>query len=464
MRMDDHGMTRRNFLRAGGAAAIGLMAAGLSPRLSWAQQAPPNVLLIMTDQQTLDTISAAGCSEISTPALDRLVERGTYFTHSISPNPLCSPARSSILTGRTSCEAGVYQNGRPIRSEIPNLGQWLSEQAGYEAVYAGKWHLPGSATHFIPGFRVLTPGIPGQGHLGDSAISSACEAWLHNRKGIDPFVMVASFVQPHDICQWLRLNSRRMDETLIESIAQQLPPLPENHGFDQHEPEAVVSRRAGNEGVRNNWSEQQWRYYLWSYYRHVEMVDAEIGRILTALEASGHAGDTLVVFTSDHGEGCGHHQMTRKNFLYEESLAVPLIVSLPGKVPAGRVDTHVASGLDIMPTICDYVGVAPPRMMRGRSLRPLLEGERAIWREFCVSEVNGNTGRALRTDRFKYITYVDDPVEQLFDMEEDPGEMRNLARNPSHADILADHRTLLREWERHLEVPPDTPHPDAWIE
>lgn len=462
--MSDRGMTRRDFLRIGGAATAGLLTAGMRPHFSWAQRARPNVLLIMTDQQHINTISAAGCPDISTPALDTLVERGVHFAHSLSPNPLCSPARSAIFSGRTSCEAGVHENGRPIRADIPNLGQWLSDQAGYEAIYAGKWHLPGSATHFIPGFRVLTPGVGGQGHLGDTAISSACAGWLRNRTATDPFLLVASFLQPHDICQWLRLNSRGQDELALRDLADELPPLPENFDFDPNEPATISSRRARNEGVRNNWSEQQWRYYLWCYYRHVEMVDAEIGRVLEALEASGHADDTLVIFTSDHGEGCGHHQMTRKNFLYEESLAVPLIASLPGEIASGQANvSHVVSGLDITPTVCDYAGVSTPPLMRGRSLRPLLEGRATTWREFCVSEVAGNTGRSLRSERFKYITYVDDPVEQLFDMMEDPGELRNLAAEASHAGVLADHRTMLRDWEERLDVAPGTPNPEAWL-
>jgi choline-sulfatase len=462
MMVSERGITRRDFFRIGGAATAGLLSAGLASRPASAQQARPNVVLIITDQQHIDTISAAGCEHISTPAMDALAERGTRFVHSVSANPLCSPARSAIFSGRTSCEAGVHVNGRPIRSQFPNLGQWLSEQGGYESVYAGKWHLPRGATHFIPGFEVLATGVAGQGNLCDSSISAACEGWLHNRRGTDPFLMVASFVQPHDICQWLRLNAGKMDELPISSL--DLPPLPDNFTYDPVEPESVASRRAGNEGVSNEWSQEQWRYYLWCYYRHVEMVDAEIGRVLRGIEESGHADDTLVIFTADHGEGTAHHQMTRKNLLYEEALAVPLVMSLPGEIGSGRADaSHVASGLDIVPTVCDYAGVNAPPQMRGRSLRPALEQRNATWREFVVSEVNDNTGRAVRSDRYKYIKYADDPVEQLFDMREDPGEVSNLADDASHADVLADHRALLRDRESRLDVPEGVPHREAWL-
>jgi choline-sulfatase len=194
------------------------------------------------------------------------------------------------------------------------------------------------------------------------------------------------------------------------------------------------------------------------------MVDAEIGRVLRGLEGSGHADDTLVIFTADHGEGTAHHQMTRKNLLYEEALAVPLVMSLPGEIGGGRADaSHVASGLDIVPTVCDYAGVDAPPQMRGRSLRPALEQRNATWREFVVSEVNDNSGRAVRSDRYKYIKYADDPVEQLFDMQEDPGEVSNLADDASHADVLADHRAMLRDWESRLDVPENVPHRETWM-
>jgi len=463
MTVSDRGLTRRDFLRISGAATAGLLAGGISARPAFAQQqTPPNVLLIITDQQHIDTISAAGCRDISTPALDGLAERGTRFVHSVSANPLCSPARSAIFSGRTSCEAGVHVNGRPIRSEFPNLGQWLGDQAGYDSVYSGKWHLPQGATNFIPGFDVISTGVAGQGNVADTAVSSACAGWLHNRRSADPFFMVASFVQPHDICQWLRINSQKMDELPISGL--DLPPLPDNFGFDPVEPQSVASRRAGNEGVSHKWSEEQWRYYLWCYYRHVEMVDAEIGRVLRGLAESGHADNTLVIFTADHGEGTAHHQMTRKNLLYEEALAVPLLVALPGEIASGRADSaHVASGLDITPTICDYAGVDAPPKMRGRSLRPVLERRNTTWREFVVSEVNNNSGRAVRTDRYKYIKYADDPVEQLFDMRQDPGEMNNLADDASHAEVLADHRAMLRDWESRLDVPENVTNREAWV-
>jgi choline-sulfatase len=193
---------------------------------------------------------------------------------------------------------------------------------------------------------------------------------------------------------------------------------------------------------------------LWSYYRHVEMVDAEIGRVLTALDAGGERDNTIVVMTSDHGEGRGRHQMVLKNYLYDEAARVPLVVSWPGHIASGkRNETHLVSGTDIMPTLCDYAGVKTPPRVVGRTLRPLLEGKRTEWRELVAAEVAGG-GRMIRTAGHKYIAYADDPVEQLFDMRGDAGEMRNLAPDSAHASALESHRKLLKDWTAHLDPAP----------
>jgi choline-sulfatase len=350
-----------------------------------------------------------------------------------------------MVTGRMTSETGVITNNLPIRSDIPNIGQWLGER-GYETVYAGKWHIPASYTSKIPGFRVIPTGIGGQGNIGDSAVSRACQGYLRNRRSSEPFLLVASFLQPHDICQYVSMHRNAPDNIPYSGLVDQLPELPENFDYDPHEPQKLRNFN------RPSWSEQQWRYYIWSYYRHVEMVDAEIGRVLQELDDSGQTENTVIIFTSDHGEGLGHHHMVVKNYLYEEAEKVPLILSCPGRILEGVQDrTHLVSGLDIVPTICDYAEVRQPQRMLGRSLRPLLEGKSAEWHELVAAEVQ-KTGRMIRTQDYKYITYYGDPVEQLFDMENDPGETKNLAAESEYAAILEDHRKLLKEWEAQLDV------------
>ena len=460
-------VNRRDFMKLSG-SAVALLAGGVSTKNVFSaspsrRPKPKNILLIITDQQHIDTIAAGGCRHVRTPALDQLKTRGVSFTQSYSPNPVCSPARSSIFTGRASSETGVYVNGLPIRSDIPNLGQWFLQQTDFETVYAGKWHVPRSFTHDIPGFKVINTGIGGLGYLCDTVTSRACEGFLRNRSKSRPFLLVASFLQPHDICEWLRLNTNDPGQLRYKELAGELPELPDNFQFDANEPDAVKKTRQARDASKGNWSKLQWRYYLWSYYRHIEFVDAEIGRVLQALEDFGYAKDTLIVLTADHGEGTAHHQMVRKNTLYDESAKVPLIFCRPGHIPENRTDTtHPVSGLDIMPTLCDYAGIRAPKMMRGRSLRPIFEGKPASGHDLVVTEVSSNRGRMVRTLRYKYVSYKDNPVEQLFDMKDDPGETKNLATSSRYASTVAEHRKLLRDWERRLNVAPNVPNTDAW--
>ncbi len=460
-------INRREFIKLGGSALAVFGSSVSCKSVSAAKQSrklkPKNILLIITDQQHIDTIAAGGCRHVRTPALDRLKTRGVSFTESYSSNPVCSPARSSIFTGRASSETGVHVNNLPIRSDIPNLGQWFSQETKYETVYAGKWHIPRSFTNDIPGFKVINTGIGGLGYLCDTVTSRACEGYLRNRSQSRPFLMVASFLQPHDICEWLRLNTKDPGQLRYKELAGELPELPDNFQFDKNEPEMVKRTRQARDPANANWSKQQWQYYLWSYYRHIEFVDAEIGRVLQALEDFGYAKNTLVLLTADHGEGTGHHQMVRKNTLYDESAKVPLIFSWPGHVAENRTESfHLVSGLDIMPTLCDYAGIKPPKNMRGRSLRSILGAGIFSWGHTIITEVSSNRGRMLRTPRYKYITYKDDMVEQLFDMKDDPGETKNLATSSKYASTLAEHRRMLRDWESRLDVAPNVPNSDIW--
>lgn len=466
-RLSDHLVNRRDFVKLG-SGAVALLANGVLTENVFAgrrrrKPKPKNILLIYTDQQHIDTISAGGCPHVRTPALDSLKRSGISFTQSYTANPVCSPARSAAFTGRTSCETSVYKNGRSIRSDIPNLGQWFSQHTDYETFYAGKWHLPKTYTSNIPGFEVINTGIGGFGYLCDTTMSRACQGFIKNRSKSKPFLLVASFMQPHDICEWLRLNMNNPGELRYPELAAELPELPENFEFDGSEPQSTKKRRSGNEPTKGNWDKEHWQYYRWSYYRHIEHLDAEIGRILSALEDRGYTKDTLIVLTSDHGEGMGHHQMVRKSSFYDEAAKVPLLFSWPGHIVEDKTDAvHLASGMDIMPTLCDYASINSPPKMRGVSLRPILEGGSGQSRDCIVSEGNTNTGRMVRTREFKYIRYVDDPVEQLFDMTTDPGETRNLAAGSRYASALAEHRKLLADHEARLDVPRGTAHTEFW--
>ena len=230
------------------------------------------------------------------------------------------------------------------------------------------------------------------------------------------------------------------------------------------EPARLRASRTGNVPNSHHWGSSQWQFYRWAYFRDVEMVDAEIGRVLQALAESGELSDTLVVFTSDHGEGLAHHQMVTKGFLYDEACRTPLIVSWRGTLEEGRRDDEtLISGLDLMPTLCEYAGTEPPGQMRGLSLRGLLETGDVPERDDVVVEAYHGQGQALRSRRYKYIAFNNDPVELLFDMDADPGETRNLAGDVHYAEVLADHRERLKTWNRGLEVAPTVPEDCRWV-
>jgi arylsulfatase A-like enzyme len=459
-------VSRRRFIAGlGGAAALAGTGFPSFGGLSRAPRSrPKNFVIIMTDQQHFDTIAGAGCPHVVTPAMDRLRASGMSFNISYCANPVCSPARSAILTGRTSSETGVYTNGLPICAGIPNVAEWFSTHTDCETVYSGKWHVPEPSSLEIPGFKVISTMRNLQGNASDPCIARACEGYIRNRSADKPFLMVASFQQPHDIHGWVNHNWVEPDVPRFPELDSQLPELPANFEPGQEEPALLKRvRKTDPKGGPGSWSERHWRYYLWSYYRQVEMVDAEIGRVMDALDEAGIAGETMIIFTSDHGEGLGHHRMVFKNFLYDAAVKVPLIVSWPGGLPGGTVETdHPVCGYDIMPTICDCAGISLPPGTVGTSLKPLLEGTAEGFRDHIVSELVLNEGRMVRTRKYKYIVYRNDPVELLFDMDADPGETVNLARKPAHDSVLWRHRSLLVEWEKRLTPAPDTPNRDDW--
>jgi len=286
-------------------------------------------------------------------------------------------------------------------------------------------------------------------------VARAAEGFLRSRRpGDPPFFLNVGLLQPHDCCYWVFEHGDDAVRTRIGPLPEDLPPLPPNHAPPAPEP-ALVRERRGEKSAHARWSERQWRWYLWNYYRMVEMADGAMGRVLDALEETGLMENTVVIWSADHGDGLGRHSLTSKMFLYEEAVRVPLVVVGPGRLGGGRRDClHLVSGLDIAPTLCEFAGVEPMPKARGLSLKPLVEGRSPPnWREFLVAETHG-TGRMVRTPEYKLITYRGDPVEQLFDLRSDPGETANLAGDPARADLLRALHDRLQEWERRLEVRP----------
>jgi choline-sulfatase len=450
-------ITRRNIIKAGIAGTAGLLA---NHRLSKAihinsKQQSPNFLFINVDQLSFNAISANGCEYVRTPNIDRLMKRGTSFNYSYSAHPLCCPARASWFTGRACAEHGVFNNGYKIRPEIPDLGQWLS-RAGYDCYYAGKWHVPGRDVS--RSFNFLHP-VGYMGEFGDPFVARTCQAFIHNRNEKKPFFLVAGLMNPHDIGYWDRRFRPGMPPELIyPEIEQVLPLLTAGFNFNPaDEPEKLQNRRKIlGQRVTNAWSDTQWRYYKWVYYRLVEMVDAAIGGILDALETSRHAENTILIFSADHGDGQAYHKMIEKDFCYEEAVRVPFAISWPGRIPKSKIDNkHLVSGRDFTPTLCDYAAIEPPPDVCGKSIRPLLEGQNIKWRDYVISETRLSEAHMVRSRDFKYITYEGCKTEQFFDLKSDPLETRNLIQDGRFLNEIQKHRSYLKDWQESLKPSPD---------
>ncbi len=456
---------------------VGLLVAtavGLTATIVGAADPPrPNLLVIITDQQQASMMSCAGEKHVKTPAMDRLAAIGVRFERAYAANPVCVPSRMSMFTGYFPSRFGMRSNAEhrnpAPREAIDGAMGWIFRRAGYDTVYGGKTHWMRGMTPQTTGFRELT--LDQRGGLAD-----ACVQFLE-KKHDKPFLLVASFINPHDICYMAIDDYTRAEgkpimypkshvERQCLARAMQLPagvaraqffetyapPLPGNFAIPKNEPECIgeqyVRIRGFQDFVRRNWSPERWRRHRWAYRRLTEMVDAHIGKLVDVLERTGLDKNTVTIFASDHGDMDGSHHLEHKSVLYEEAARVPLIIAGKGVERRGEADnTHLVSvGLDLIPTLCDFASIRPPEGLPGRSLKPLvLKNEPDKWPDQVV--VESRAGRMLRTGRFKYVVYESGQNrEVLIDLENDPGEMNNLAGDPKLADILNDHRRRLRQW------------------
>ena len=419
----------------------------------------PNILYVFTDQQSAFAMSCMGNDDLSTPAMDSLAETGTLFRNAYCTQPLCTPARASMFTGLMPHQCGTCSNDGPIDETLRprELGRVLSD-AGYECAYGGKWHVPESA---MPeqndhGFRTICG-------FNDNQLAQACVSFFREGRS-RPFFLVASFDNPHNICEWGRSQCLPWGSIGRPPSPGECPDLPVNFAVPEHEPEIVRIEQRCNWALypTTNYAEADWRRYRWAYYRLVEKVDREIGRILDGLREAGLEKDTVVMFSSDHGDGNGAHQWNQKSILYEEVVRVPMIISWPGVTRPGRQERQflVSGGLDLYPTVCDYASVTPPEGLQGRSLRRFAEGEPVgQWRDAVFAETlfygsgYGTTGRMVRSRRYKYVCYDRGKYrEQLFDIEHDSVEVDNLAVDQQYYSVMEDHRNLLL---KHMEATGD---------
>jgi len=449
---------------------------------------PPNILFIMTDQQYAGMMSCTGNAYLKTPALDRLAASGMRFELAYSPNPVCIPSRTSMMTGYFPSAFGVTHNSDAKDAVIPGhvlentLGK-LMQRAGYRCVYGGK-------KHWSRGLDMESCGFEDLIRDEREGLAEKCVEFFQS-KPEEPFFLVASLINPHDICyveidatiayyglpefaprnkverqkiaEAVQLAEKARMDGVYDSLC---PPLKANFELTENvpdilhanlrpeptgEPKASAVYFHMHDHVRNNWTEEDWRMHHWIYHRLTEDVDRQIGTILDALKESGLDKNTIILFTSDHGDMDGSHKMVHKTQFYEEAARVPFIVAGPG-IAQGVDSQHlVSSSVDLVPTFCDFAGMEIPEGVHGRSIKPLVQGNALVdWRDFIISETN--LGRMVRSSRYKYCQLKGgEPREMLIDMEIDPGEMKNLAGLEEYEAVLAEHRSMLYEWTKQVD-------------
>jgi len=439
----------------------------------------PNIIFVFTDQQSATMMSCAGNAYLHTPAMDSLAASGVRFERAYCTNPVCVPSRFSLMTGRMPSEIGLRSNDDTHIKSIPDrvkrqgLG-WLLRRAGYEVAYGGKVHLP-----------KITPGEIGFDYItGDERdeLADVCAEFIKQDRE-KPFFLVASFINPHDICYMAIRDFAEADEakrlvkngkieiaTLDKALrlpegmnreeffSQRCPPLPPNFEPQEDEPGVIrmlQAQRPFKKHAREKYTDEQWRMHRWAYCRLTEIVDAQIAKICNAVRASGKEENTVIIFTSDHGDMDSAHRMEHKTVFYEEACHVPLIVSQPGTIPSGAVnDTSlVSNGLDLVPTLCDYAGIEIPEELSGLSFRSLAEGKEPLSRRNFLP-LESELGRMIVTERYKYMLYDEgENREQFIDLWKDPGELRNAAKDSMKDSVLRRHRKIFEDIAVQYSIP-----------
>lgn len=385
-----------------------------------ANASPPNVLLLLADDQRADTIGALGNEAINTPHLDRLAERGFAFTNAYclgaNMGAVCRPSRNMLLSGRVYFR---WKGRNNAEADKPNLPDVL-KAAGYETYHHGK---KGNTADLIQArfdhnkYLANDQTARESGEHGQIIVDDAIE-FLEARKSDRPFFMYLAFEGPHDP----RVAAKRyLDQYERERIPLQknfLPRHPFNNGWMEGRDERLAK-----------WprTEDEIRRHLHEYYACITCLDGHIGRLLTTLDDLGLTENTLIIFSSDNGLALGSHGLMGKQNVYEDGMKVPLILAGPGISP-GKSDALVYLH-DIFPSVCELVGAPQPEGLDGRSFGPVIRGDQNGVRDALLLAFE-NSQRAVRDERWKLIRYPQINKSQLFDLATDPHETRDLAGDP----------------------------------
>ena len=461
-------------------AIAGVLAFHAAPAAS----AKPNVLFIAVDDMNND-LGCYGHPVVKSPNIDQLAARGVRFDRAYCQFPLCSPSRASLMTGLRPDSTRVFNLQYHFRQGLPEvvtLSQ-LFKNHGYYAARIGKIYHYGNPGEigtnglddppswqevFNPAGRdrtVLEPRVIN--HSKSRGLGSAM-AWFADPDGTDeehtdgkvateairllekhrgdPFFLAVGFYKPHT--PWIA-PEKHFAHYPIEKIT--LPAIAEDFVKQVPPPALASSRPWPHRGL----TPEQARECKRAYYATISFVDAQIGRVLAALDRLGLRENTIVVFWSDHGYLLGEHGLWMKQSCFEESARVPLIIAAPGQKAIGKPSPRLVELVDLYPTLADLAGLPPPKELAGKSLRPLLDDPQMKWDRPAFTQVQRGSfpGHSVRTDRWRY-TEWDRGAKgvELYDHAADPQELRNLADQPEHAGAIQELKRLVKaNWPSRVE-------------
>ncbi len=454
-------ISRRDFLRLTGIAPMalaGCAAAQEQPKPAEGKSKAtqrPNIVILFADDLRHSTIGCLGYP-VKTPNLDALAARGTIFTRAHimggMQGAICIPSRAMLLTGRTLFH--LQKDGRQIPETDMFLGQTL-DKAGYDTFGVGKWHSAPAAYNraFAGGSKIFFGGMSDQFKVpvqeydpkgkypqnrqtiaekpSSELFAEAAIDYLHARKSDKPFFLYVAFTSPHDPRTAPPDYAKLYPPESIELPPNFLPQHPFDNGELKVRDEQLASFPRDPADIRRQ---------IGDYYAMITHLDSQVGRILKALDETGRTKDTIVIFAGDNGLAVGQHGLMGKQNLYEHSVRVPLMMAGPG-IPTGQKRDGFCYLLDIYPTICDRLNIKPPANAEGVSLAPMLADPNAKARE-TIFYAYRNLMRGICDGRYKLIEYAVENQRhtQLFDLQADPWEMKNMVEDPafkSHRDRLA---------------------------
>jgi len=429
-------------------AAVTAGAALAGPAI--ARKRRPNFLFVLVDQERFPMHS----DPVGRPHRERLKGSAVEFTEHHCVYPLCSPSRANLLTGLYPHQVGVhgniYDDNRisSLDPLVPNMGN-VFRQEGYATGWYGKWHLSKNVTdHGTLEYYGFSGGISNQkvAKISDRLVAENAAGFVRHHAGGGPWLLACSLINPHDIC-YPNYNPIYKDR----GITAETPP---NLETDLSDKPFAIKNHDNQDAGRYRYVNGRWETNLAYYYDLIMHADESLGIMLDAIEESGQWEDTVVIFTSDHGEMGGSHGLLNKGFIYEEAVRVPFWISAPGSVDGFERRPGLQSHIDLLPTMAGLAGIKWPSQLPGRDLFAK-DGAPAdtIFMEGGYKDLTNNAPwRGVRHGDWKYAMYLNGD-EQLFNIAEDPLEMNDLSDDREAAGDKRRLKVMVNDWRRSTNDP-----------